>query len=358
MSLGLVGQGITACETQNYLEAQEMENEAMSNIVIRRTRNLGSKYKNLGVAALWMVASFMGVSTTHGHEGHGTEEIGEYDLDAPRTISDQTAKHIGLEVVEVDFGPVEEVLEITGVVKPLPNGQEFIVARVDAQVKKIHIRAGDRVKKGDRIVTLSRADGGSIPVRVENLKEGVVIHLEAKSGQWADKGTVLAEIADYKKIQVEGEVPESLIPLILGADSKKVRIRTSTDPNFVVEGSVRFLAPELDPVKRTAHLIVDAPNPGGVLIGEMWVTLSVVLREAEETLRVPRSAVVVDGPRHFVFVLNGDQYEKQDIVPGITNDQYVEVIDGLAPGDTVVTRGAYSLTQIRPTGGAKEKSED
>jgi membrane fusion protein, heavy metal efflux system len=73
-----------------------------------------------------------------------------------------------------------------------------------------------------------------------------------------------------------------------------------------------------------------------------------VLREQKEALVVPRSAVVVMGPMHFVFLQNGDKYEKQDINPGIQDDRYVEIKDGLFPGDSVVVQGAYSLTQLRP----------
>ena len=63
---------------------------------------------------------------------------------------------------------------------------------------------------------------------------------------------------------------------------------------------------------------------------------------------MPREAVVIHGPMHFVFIKNGDQYEKQDIVPGVSDDRYIEVLDGLAPGDVIVVQGAYSLTQLRP----------
>ena len=115
----------------------------------------------------------------------------------------------------------------------------------------------------------------------------------------------------------------------------------------IVSGKVRHIAPQLDPVTRTARLIIDVPNPEGVLRSEMWVDLAIVLRQVKEALVIPRRGVVVQGPMHFVFVQNGDQYEKQDILPGVQDDQYVEVKDGLYPGDVVVVEGAYSLTHLR-----------
>lgn len=61
------------------------------------------------------------------------------------------------------------------------------------------------------------------------------------------------------------------------------------------------------------------------------------------------SSVVIDGPMHFVFVKDGEFYKKQDINPGYRDDRFVEILEGVLPGDVVVTRGAYSLTQLRPT---------
>ena len=50
------------------------------------------------------------------HEGHGKGEVAPFDLDTPRQVSRETAAHIGLQTAEVDFGTVEEIVRLTGVV--------------------------------------------------------------------------------------------------------------------------------------------------------------------------------------------------------------------------------------------------
>ena len=133
-----------------------------------------------------------------------------------------------------------------------------------------------------------------------------------------------------------------------------VRIRLSSDANgeLIGVGRVRFISPVIDPIKRTTHLIVEAANPRGLLRDGLYVDLSIVLREETSAVVVPVSAVVIDGPMHFVFVKDGEFYKKQDINPGYRDDRVVEVLDGVLPGDVVVTRGAYSLTQLRPKAAA------
>ncbi len=413
------------------------------------------------------------------HEGHG-KEIGPYDLDTPRRVSPETAAHIGLETAEVDFGNVEEVLPLLGVVRAAPDRQWTVSTRTSGKVLAVHVQEGDTVQQGDLLVEIDspelatniydvrkleveyqkllldlvRAEGRveQFQVEVENAAaiaelaeaelqrsetagekvisvnvlaerraaalrargeakrksvdlsiaakevqvlghqadalrlsrdallaltnaeaaqqgvltppsddkpinlvhllapaDGVVVARSARPGQWAVAGEMLLSIADYSVVQIEGELPESLVARVSSRSSDAVRIRTPADTGFHGEGTIKFISPMLDAVKRTAHVLIDAPNPAGTLRDSMFVRLAIILQEEEMAVVVPVSAVVRDGPVQFVFVKNGDVYQKQDITPGRVNDQVVEVLAGLAPGDVVVTRGAYSLTQLRPT---------
>lgn len=412
------------------------------------------------------------------HEGHG-KEVGAFDLDAPRRVSPETAAHIGLETAEVDFGSVEEVLDLLGVVRAAPDRHWTISTRTAGKVLAVYVQIGDRVSMGDVLIELDspelarniyevrkleveyqkllldlvRSEGRVEQLRVEvdnaaataelaeaelqrseaageraiplnvlaerraaalrargeaklkavdlsvALKEaeamrsqaealrlsrdallaianveplqqrrpehesdeqpinmlrlvapadGVVVGRWARPGHWASAGETLLSIADYAVVQIEGELPESLIARVADRSSDKVRIRTPVDGKLVAEGTVKFISPVLDEVKRTAHVLIEAANPDGVLRDAMFVDLTFVVQQREMAVVVPTSALVSDGPVHFVFLKNGDVYQKQDINPGIADDQFVEVLAGLAPGDVVVTRGAYSLTQLRP----------
>ena len=448
----------------------------------------------IGLAAIALAGLSQSLSA---HEGHGKGEIAPYDLDTPRKVSPETAAHIGLETAEVDFGAVQEVLRLIGVVRPVPDQVHKITSRIAGTILKITVQVGETVRKGDLIVQIdspalaeyvyearkldseyfqllgelagaeSRIDEllvlveaalehasivdaelarlqdntAAVAVNVlsdkradavqtrsearlraielslahrlleamnqqviamaesrEALREviasirgqvhedaptrvaatdttglrsdrlstetpgrlglvslyapmsGVVIHRGVTAGQGVDAGEELVEIADYASVQIEGELPESLVDRLGSGTGMQVRIRnvsnTVGDPIGV--GRVRFISPMIDPIKRTTHVIVSAENADGRLRDGLYVELSIVLREAASAIVVPASAVVTDGPMHFVFLQDGEFYKKQDIDPGVRDDRVVEVLDGVFPGDVVVTRGAYSLTQLRP----------
>jgi len=426
-----------------------------------------------------------GATAARAHEGHGGAEIGPYDLDTPRQVSPETAAHIGLQIGEVDFGTVEDVLALSGIVHPAPDRHWAISTRTAGKILAVYVQVGDLVRQGGLLVEIDspelarniyearkleteyqkllvevvrgegrveqlhvqvenagetaalaeaelqraesagesavslntlaerraaaiRARGeaklravdlrvaaeelkalkqqavalklsrdalfalsniepaqsssltegsatpGDQPMNVVQLRapaDGVVIDRSARPGHWSQAGETLLSVADFSVVQIEGELPETLIARLTQRSSDRVRVRTPSDPGFVGEARIKYISPVLDAVKRTAHVLIEAPNPNGVLRGGSYVDLSIVLREAKTAVVVPASAVLQDGPMHFVFLKSGDVYQKQDIQPGLSNDQFVEVLSGLAPGDVVVTQGAYSLTQLRPKAG-------
>ncbi len=441
------------------------------------------------------------------HQGHGTGDVGPFDLDTPRKVSPETAAHIGLQTAEIDFGGVEDIIRLTGIVRPVPEQVHSVASRVDGMVLSIAVQVGDVVQKGDLLLeiespqlarsvyelrtietesfslrsTLARArsridelaieldtaqqhasiaqaeydrlenNEGAVAANVLSKKKaetvqtqgrarlkdielslareqlelmmrqaqsmdrsrmaleqviatmknvhskrgevgaasadtalsvassrenkqsdraslvrfycpisGVVIARDVMTGEGVDAGESLLTIAEYSRVQVEGELPESLVHRAGDLKGKQVRIRrvSKRGAGPIATGTVRFVQPVIDPIKRTTHVIIEADNPVGSLRDGLYVDLVIVLRAEKSTVVVPASAVVIDGPMHFVFIKDGEFFKKQDINPGARDDQVIEVKDGLVPGDVVVVQGAYSLTQLRPTAAIVSNNED
>jgi cobalt-zinc-cadmium efflux system membrane fusion protein len=131
------------------------------------------------------------------------------------------------------------------------------------------------------------------------------------------------------------------------AGTPRVRLWRSGDTAPVTTGTVRFISPVIDASKRTAHVVIDSDNPGGVLRQGMFVELAVVLRAAESVVVVPRAAILTNGPEHYVFVKDDDLFTMRDIATGATDDQVAEVKLGLIPGDEVIVQGAFAVSQLR-----------
>ncbi|MBI4879855.1 MAG: efflux RND transporter periplasmic adaptor subunit [Planctomycetes bacterium] len=186
--------------------------------------------------------------------------------------------------------------------------------------------------------------------------DGVVVMRAAIAGQGAEAGAKMLTIADVSSVQIEGEVPESLVNGLAAAGTPSVRVRRSGDDSLVSTGTVRFISPVIDASKRTAHVIIDSDNPGGVLRQGMFVELAVVLRQTDSAVVVPRSAVLADGPQHYVFVQDGEYFKLKDIATGTSDDRVVEVRMGLTPGDVVIVQGAFAVSQLRGIAGGTTPS--
>ena len=91
-------------------------------------------------------------------------------------------------------------------------------------------------------------DIGKLTGRLEirAARDGVVVHRDVMPGQWVEGGEAILKTADYAVVQIEGELPVSFLPRVRARTSQRVRIRIPSDPSFLGEGVVRYIAPELE----------------------------------------------------------------------------------------------------------------
>lgn len=177
---------------------------------------------------------------------------------------------------------------------------------------------------------------------------GTVSRRQAIPGVLVEAGTPVLELIDTSVVSIEGEVTEQLFPVV--RVGQLARVRVAAYPEEVFTGTVRRLGRTVDPDKRTVHLWVEVANASGRLLPEMFAEVSLVTRAVANTLAIPVAALLTEGAEPFVFVENGDTYLRQPLVLGLRDDRYVEVRDGLFPGDRVVVRGGPALNAARLAG--------
>jgi len=123
-------------------------------------------------------------------------------------------------------------------------------------------------------------------------------------------------------------------------------LTTPAYPNLTLRGRVTYIDPRVDPQTRTAKVRVEVPNPDGRLRLGMYVTVSFTTRGREQAVVVPRTAVQTIGDRHVVFVPAKDEegkfIQRPVQVGRLIGDSYT-ILDGLQPGEVVVTEGSFFL---------------
>jgi len=115
-------------------------------------------------------------------------------------------------------------------------------------------------------------------------------------------------------------------------------------PGEEFPGTVDLVSLSMDEASRTVKVRVSLENKGGKLRAGMFADVKVFLRGDEETVALPRVAVLEDEGRSFVFIRHhGDYYVRRPIMAGRRWSGWVEITAGLKGGEEIVSEGSFLL---------------
>jgi Cu(I)/Ag(I) efflux system membrane fusion protein len=210
----------------------------------------------------------------------------------------------------------------------------------------------------DQIRALEAAGEPSETLTIPAPIGGTVVHKPAREGMYVREGTPLLTVADLAAVWVQLDAFESDLSWLRVGQA--VSLTTEAWPGVVLEGTIRFIEPFVDPQTRTAAVRVEVPNRSRLLKPEMFVRAVVQVPVAElkggylpsETgepppLVVPHTAVLRTGRRAVVYVekegAEDPTYEGRTVQLGPRAGDFFIVRSGVEEGEQVVTHGAFKL---------------
>jgi membrane fusion protein, copper/silver efflux system len=172
---------------------------------------------------------------------------------------------------------------------------------------------------------------------------GDVIEKKIINGQRVQAGQELYRIADHGQLWVIADVAESDLSAIKIGTRATVTVRAY--PAQPIGGEVTFIYPELRMETRTARVRIEIPNPDGRLKVDMYADVVFQAGASDEpAIAVPASAVIDSGTRQVVLVAKGEgRFEPRAVKLGRRGDGYVEVLEGVAKGEEVVTAATFLI---------------
>ena len=172
---------------------------------------------------------------------------------------------------------------------------------------------------------------------------GVVLEKRILDGQRVMAGDELYRIADLGMVWAIASVAEQDLGLIRIGDVATATLLAY--PGEIREGRVSFIYPDLKPETRTARVRVELPNLDFRLKLQMYADVMIHAAAGEgAVVAVPDSAVIDNGSRQIVLVArDAGRFEPRVVRLGRRGEGYVEVIDGLAAGETVVTSANFLI---------------
>jgi membrane fusion protein (multidrug efflux system) len=158
--------------------------------------------------------------------------------------------------------------------------------------------------------------------------------------------TVITTLDDTSRIKLDFAVPEVFMSrLSIGLT---VNARSAAWPDQAFHGQVISIDTRVDSISRTITVRALLPNESAQLRPGMFLTVS-LLKEDVQALLVPEEAIVPERSKQFVFVVGeGDIVERREVSTGRRRPGEVEVLDGLASGERVITEGTQKARPGQP----------
>ena len=316
----------------------------------------------------------------------------------------------GLGTAEARRADLDVGVEATARLEYDRNRYAEVTAQVPGVVREVHVDLGDQVEAGDPLFTLESVQVGDLQARLSGAREraatarsnverqqalgdiasqrnvelarqeleaaeaevrsiqsslrmagrtrgggryaltapiaGTVVRRHGVVGTYATATEPLAVIADTSTMWALLDVRD--------ADAAEVRVDQpvalrvdGVDGTF--EGTITWVASEVDPRTRTVAARAEIPNEDGSLRANLFGRARIQVADRHSAVTVPRDAVQRVDDAHVVFVrLDNGYYEPRQVALGRTGDGVVQVRGEIAPGETVVSEGAYLLkTELR-----------
>jgi membrane fusion protein, heavy metal efflux system len=181
---------------------------------------------------------------------------------------------------------------------------------------------------------------------------GIVVERVVTPGQsvGGDANQVLFTVADLDMLQVVADVYERDLALVKEGQFAKVKVEAYPEVDF--PATVASVGDVVDPASRTIKLRAWVNNQDHRLKPEMFARLHIQVGDATKILVVPKEAVLESDGKQFVFVVEEpNRYVRHEVkVSNFTPDQ-MRVLEGLTPGQRIVTKGAVLIKGQEVKGG-------
>lgn len=191
-----------------------------------------------------------------------------------------------------------------------------------------------------------KADYELAQLRIEHAEikapiEGVVSERMIKKGNMVNTDQQLFQITDFDPLLAVLHVPEHEMSKL--KQGQQTIIQADAVPNQEFTGEVLRISPVVNPETGTFKVTVAVNNASQQLKPGMFGRIRIVYDTRDNTLLIPKEAVLTEDGRSSVYVINDQIVFRRPVETGYLNGSLIEIISGLQDGDRVVTIGQSSL---------------
>ena len=242
-------------------------------------------------------------------------------LDDDRLRLELGRAEVTLEKLKLEFDRKQELFD-----KKLISTEEFEQTRSEYQLQQ-------------QVRDLAKLDLEFTTVRAPI--DGTISRRDVKVGNMVQQNEVTYHITDFDPLLAVMHVPERELRLL--QPGQKALVLVDALPGTQFEGFIKRISPVIDPTTGTFKVTIEVRDQSRRLKPGMFGRVLVTHDTHENTLLVPKSAVVREDDEASIFVVRDSVAYRTPVVVGYENAQAIEVVSGIAEGDQVVVTGQGGL---------------
>lgn len=170
--------------------------------------------------------------------------------------------------------------------------------------------------------------------------DGVIGLRQVSMGAYASPSTVIAKLTKITPLKVEFGIPERYAR----------QVKKGTNLDFMITGRLETFRAQvyatesrIDPNTLTLTVRALYPNTQGELIPGRYADIQLKREEIKDAIAIPSEAIVPEMGKNKVFVYRSGKAEPVEVALGIRTEAEVQILKGLAAGDTIITSGTLQL---------------
>jgi membrane fusion protein (multidrug efflux system) len=177
--------------------------------------------------------------------------------------------------------------------------------------------------------------------------DGVVDNTIPNAGEMAAPGMPIARVVNTITIKIQAEIPELYSGTIKVATPASVTF--DAVPGEKLDGKVTFVGPTVSAANRTMLIEILLPNPNGKLKPEMIAKVNLIRQKKDDAILVSENVIqLVDRNRYIVYLEKNGSAEERRVTIGGRQGNLVEVVSGLKIGEHLIVSGYQKLVNGLP----------
>ncbi len=217
----------------------------------------------------------------------------------------------------------------------LKRKEKILIDSAKTRLRALHVSPG-------QIKTLTEKKSVRQTVTIFAPKSGYITSLAIREGNFVKPGNQIMTIASLDKVWLMAEVFERQAAY-LEKDAVGI-MKLEYQPEQKWRGTVDYIYPVLDTKTRTVKVRMVFDNPDMSLKPNMFAHVSISGKPGEESVLVPKEAVIRNADSDRVVLALGDgKYKSINVSSGKQDATSIEILDGLDAGDQVVTSAHFLL---------------